>query len=172
MRKILYNRETTYTDYVFLNSIKTFLGSISASHHWWTAFIFIWMTIISFFSSDKTIRFLSSDVDAGWYDIYTSLPEDQDTYIVSREMKTSTSSTSENVLTVYKRFSYLDGVMVSNLSLIELEKMMSAKSTSWKHGMFLLDSGQNLLASQGFSSVPDFSEVDLSTLTDGFTGKR
>ena len=32
MRKILYNRETTYTDYVFLNSIKTFLGSISASH--------------------------------------------------------------------------------------------------------------------------------------------
>lgn len=61
-------------------------------------------------------------MDAGWYDIYTSLPEDQDTYIVSREMKTSTSSTSENVLTVYKRFSYLDGVMVSNLSLIELEK--------------------------------------------------
>lgn len=46
--------------------------------------------------------------------------------------------------------------------------MMSAKSTSWKHGMFLLDSEQNLLASQGFSSVPDFSGVDLSTLTDGF----
>lgn len=61
-------------------------------------------------------------MDAGWYDIYTSLPEDQDTYIVPRAMKNSTSSTSENVLTVYKRFSYLDGVMVSNLSLEELEK--------------------------------------------------
>lgn len=168
MRKILYNRETTYTDYVFLNSIKTFLGSISASHPLVDSLYLYLDDNNIFFSSDKTIRFLSSDVDAGWYDIYTSLPEDQDTYIVSREMKTSTSSTSENVLTVYKRFSYLDGVMVSNLSLKELEKMMSAKSTSWKHGMFLLDSGQNLLASQGFSSVPDFSEVDLSTLTDGF----
>ena len=146
MRKILYNRETTYTDYVFLNSIKTFLGSISASHPLVDSLYLYLDDNNIFFSSDKTIRFLSSDVDAGWYDIYTSLPEDQDTYIVSREMKTSTSSTSENVLTVYKRFSYLDGVMVSNLSLKELEKMMSAKSTSWKHGMFLLDSGQNLLS--------------------------
>lgn len=122
MRKILYNRETTYTDYVFLNSIKTFLGSISASHPLVDSLYLYLDDNNIFFSSDKTIRFLSSDVDAGWYDIYTSLPEDQDTYIVPRAMKNSTSSTSENVLTVYKRFSYLDGVMVSNLSLEELEK--------------------------------------------------
>ena len=83
-------------------------------------------------------------------------------------MKNSTSSTSENVLTVYKLFllsGWCHGIQpVSG----RVEKMMSAKSTSWKHGMFLLDSEQNLLASQGFSSVPDFSGVDLSTLTDGF----
>lgn len=172
MRKILYNRETTYTDYVFLNSIKTFLGSICASHPLVDSLYLYLDDNNIFFSSDKTIRFLSSDADADWYDIYTSLPEDQDTYIISRAMKTSTSSTAENVLTVYKRFSYLDGVMVSNLSLEELEKMMSVISTSWKHGMFILDSEQNLLACQGFSSDPDFSGVDLSTLTDGFHWKN
>ncbi len=168
MRKILYNQKTTYTDYVFLNSIRTFLSSISASHSLADS-IYLYLDDNNvFFASDKTIRFLRSDTDAGWYDIYCSLPKDQDTYIVPRIMYASGSSTGKNVLTLYKRFSYLDGVMVSNLSLDELEKMMSVKSTDWKHGMFLLDNEQKLLASQGFSAAPDFSEMDLSAMTDGF----
>ncbi len=168
MRKILYNQKTTYTDYVFLNSIRTFLGSISASHPLADSIYLYLDDNNAFFASDKTIRFLRSDADAGWYDIYCSLPKDQDTYIVPRIMYASGSSTGKNVLTLYKRFSYLDGVMVSNLSLDELEKMMTVKSTDWKHGMFLLDNEQKLLASQGFSTAPDFSGMDLSAMTDGF----
>ena len=67
----------------------------------------------------------------------------------------------------YKRFSYLNGVMVSNLSLEELEAMMTSNAAPWKRGLFLLDSDQKLLAYQGFSSAPDFTGTDLGTLTDG-----
>ncbi len=169
MRKVLYTHETTYTDYVFLNSIKTFLGSISASHPLVDS-IYLYLDDNSiFFSSEKTIRFLNSDADAGWYEIYESMPEDTDTYIVARQMNTSlASSVPEDVITVYKRFSYLNGVMVSNLSLEELEAMMTSNAAPWKRGLFLLDSDQKLLAYQGFSSAPDFTGTDLGTLTDGF----
>lgn len=171
MRKVLYTHETTYTDYVFLNSIKTFLGSISASHPLVDSLYLYLDDNNIFFSSEKTIRYLNRDTDASWYDIYTSLPETQDTYIVARQMNGNTAAVTKDVITVYKRFSYLDGVMVSNLSLDELENMMAAKSAFWKRGMFLLDKDQNLLAYQGVTSAPDLSAIDFSALTDCFHWK-
>lgn len=168
MHKILYSKETSYTDYVFLNSIKSFLGSIVSSHSLVDSIYLYLDGYDVYFSSDKVTQHLDEDSDTSWYEIYASMPQEEDTFLLKRRMTGSGSSVSEDVITFYKRFSYLNGVMVSNLSVPSLQEVMSSELPSWKSGLFLLDREQNLLAFQGFAAAPDFTGTDLSALTGRF----
>ncbi len=172
MHKILYSEETSYTDYIFLNSIRSFLGSIASSYSL-VDNIYLYLDGYDvFFSSDKAICHLDDASDSSWYEIYRTLPEDQATCLLMRQRTSALSSVPEDVITVYRRFSYLDGVMVANWSPEALRNLMAARLPSWKSGLFLLDNDQNLLAFQGLAAAPDFADTELSALTDHFSLKR
>lgn len=174
MRKILQSSSVSYTDYVFLNSIQTFMGSITDSHPLIDSIYLYLDGYDAFFSSEKAIRFLKNDGDSTWYDIYSAVPHDRHNFTVTRNLPASNSSGSTDVLTIFKRMTYMDGVIVANLPKSALQTYMKSTLPSWDNTLMLLNSDRQVLLQQDDTAIDlsDFEEADFTSCLDKFQWKR
>ena len=147
LRKILLFEATNYTDYVFLNSMKTILNSATKSHPFIQSIYLSLNQYDNFFSSDKGICSLYHYYDTSWYDIYRQLPEDTSNYITHRTIPANGSKKETEVMTFYQKMTYLDGVIVSNIPLEAFLGSMKSIFPIWENYFFILNTDHDILLS-------------------------
>lgn len=147
LRKILLFKTSNYSDYVFLNSMQTILNSAAKSHPFIHSIYLFLNQYDSFFSSNKGICSLQNYYDTSWYDIYTQLPADTSYYLIQRKIPATGNSKEIDVLTVYQKMSYIDGIIVANIPVNTFLNNMKNVFPSWDSYFFILNQDNNVLIS-------------------------
>lgn len=147
LRKIFLFKTSNYSDYVFLNSMQTILNSAAKSHPFIQSIYLFLNQHDSFFSSNKGICSLQNYYDTSWYDIYTQLPEDVTCYIVPRQIPASGNSGAIDVMTIYQKMSYLDGIIVANIPIDTFLNNIKSIFPAWENYFFILNMDNDILIS-------------------------
>lgn len=153
MKRVLQNEKTYYSDYVYMNSINSFLRS-SAAYSPCIDSIYLYLdSYDAYYSSEKTICHLGTADDSDWYSSYQAMPADAATAVIARKL--TRSEDSSDTLTVFQRLSYLKGVVVGNLSISELQKSFARLLPTCPCSFFVTDrSGDVLMQVSGEGEAP------------------
>ena len=150
MKRVLHNKETFYSDSVYMNSINSFLRS-SAAYSSCINSIYLYLDgYNSYYSSEKIICHFGTSDDSAWYDTYASMPEESNTYIYARSLS---GGQEPDTLTVFQRLSYLKGVVVGNLSVSELDRTFSNLLPTYPCLFYITDSQGKTLFRTSESSI-------------------
>ena len=147
LRKIFLFKTNNYSDYVFLNSMQTILNSAAKSHPFIQSIYLYLNQYDSFFSSNKGICSLQNYYDTSWYDIYMQLPADTSYYLTQRKIPATGNSGEIDVLTVYQKMSYIDGIIVANIPIDTFLNNMKNIFPSWDNYFFILNQNDDILIS-------------------------
>ena len=155
LRKIFLFKTSNYSDYVFLNSMQTILNSAAKSHPFIHSIYLFLDQYDSFFSSNKGICSLRNYYDTSWYDSCAQLPEDTPYYLTQRKIPATGNSGEINVLSIYQKMSYVDGIIVANIPIDTFLNNMQNIFPSWDNYFFILNQDNDILVSHtnagGFS---------------------
>lgn len=148
LRKILLFSATSYTDYVFLNSMKTILNSTTTSHAYVQSIYLYLDGYDSFFSSSGGVCSLDSYYDTSWLSLYREASlNDMSNYILSRTIPQNSLQGETQVISIYQKMSYLDGVIVANIPVSTFQENLKSVVPSWENHLFVLNSSQEILLS-------------------------
>ncbi len=179
LRKIFLFKTSNYSDYVFLNSMQTILDSAAKSHPFIQSIYLFLNQYDSFFSSNKGICSLQNYYDTSWYDIYTQLPDDITYYIVPRRIPASGNAGAIDVMTIYQKMSYIDGIIVANIPIDTFLSNMKSISPAWENYFFILNADNDILISNTdtegasadftgyFQTTPQFSRKGIWEVVNG-----
>lgn len=171
LRKIFLFKTSNYSDYVFLNSMQTILNSAAKSHPFIQSIYLFLNQYDSFFSSNKGICSLQSYYDISWYDIYTQLPDNVTYYIVPRRIPASGNSGAIDVMTIYQKMSYLDGIIVANIPIDTFLSNMKNIFPVWENYFFILNADNDILISNADMGGTSADFVDYFQKTQPFSKK-
>ena len=115
LRKILMRGRSNYTDYVFLNSMKSILQSATSSHPSIHSIYLYIDGYDNFLASSDGVRPLSNYFDTDWLAQYEALSDDADSAVIRRVIPASAYQREYNVLTIFQRMTYIKGVIVINI---------------------------------------------------------
>lgn len=116
MKKLMSHDVLVYRDIIFMNSIINYLTSAQTSYRYIDS-IYLYMNGLDNFlssSSDELASFLTF-YDSEWYDHYMRMPKDSNQFVETREVLKYHYDSPKNVITIYKRMSYANGVIVLNV---------------------------------------------------------
>lgn len=149
LRKILLFSTTSYTDYVFLNSMKTILSSTTKSSPFVQSIYLYLDGYDSFFSSESGVCSLSSYYDTSWLSLYQALPKRTvSNYIAPRTIPASSQQGETGVISIYQEMAYLDGIIVANIPVTTFQKYMDSIVPSWENHLFILNASRETLLSK------------------------
>lgn len=106
MKKSLKSAPSTYTEYIFIKSVSTFLNSVVDSNPSIHSIYLYLDGYETFLSSEKTLVPFSSDTDKTGFEEYNKMDTDANTLMVTRTIPADINSGKLDVLTIYKRLSY------------------------------------------------------------------
>ena len=115
LRKILMRRRSSYTDYVFLNSMKSILQSAASSHPSIHSIYLYIDGYENFLASSDGVRPLGDYFDTDWLAQYEALSDDVDSAVIRRVIPASAYQREYNVLTIFQRMTYIKGIIVINI---------------------------------------------------------
>lgn len=115
LRKILMRGRSSYTDYVFLNSMKSILQSAASSHPSIHSIYLYIDGYENFLASSDGVRPLGNYFDTDWLAQYEALPGDAGSAVVRRVIPASAYQRDYSVLTIFQRMTYIKGVIVINI---------------------------------------------------------
>ena len=115
LRKILMRGRSSYSDYVFLNSMKSILQSAASSHPSIHSIYLYIDGYENFLASSDGVRPLDNYFDAAWLAQYEGLPAGTDNVVVRRVIPASAYQREYSVLTIFQRMTYIRGVIVINI---------------------------------------------------------
>ncbi len=115
LRKILMRGRSSYTDYVFLNSMKSILQSAASSHPSIHSIYLYIDGYENFLSSSDGVRPLGNYFDTDWLAQYEALSGDADSAVIRRVIPASAYQREYNVLTIFQRMTYIKGIIVINI---------------------------------------------------------
>ena len=147
LRKIFLFKTNNYSDYVFLNSMQTILNSAAQSHPFIHSIYLFLDQYDSFFSSTGGICSLQNYYDTSWYNIYMQLPEDASYYLAQRKIPATGNSGEIDVLSIYQKMSYIDGIIVANIPVNTFLNNMENIFPSWDNYFFILNQDNDVLIS-------------------------
>lgn len=145
MKKSLKSAPSTYTEYIFIKSVSTFLNSVVDSNPSIHSIYLYLDGYETFLSSEKTLVPFSSDTDKTGFEEYNKMDTDANTLMVTRTIPADINSGKLDVLTIYKRLSYLDGVIVANLPLDNLRQKISGKVSVANSNIYFFTENNHLL---------------------------
>ena len=160
LRKILMRRSSSYTDYVFLNSMKSILKTAAGSHpsvHSIYLYIDQYDNLLS--SSDGVVP-VADYYDNAWADLYAGLSDDEDNVVVRRVIPASSYSRETSVLTVFQRLTYIRGVIVLNIEERTFLDSMGAFLPASDYSLLVLDRRCAVLLSKIGANDSRLSELE------------
>lgn len=169
LRKILMRGRSSYTDYVFLNSMKSILQSAAGSHpsiH--TIYLYI-DGYENFLASSDGVRPLDNYFDTDWLTQYEALPDDSDNAVMRRVIPASAYQRQHDVLTIFQRLTYIRGVIVINIEESVFTDSIAAALPYPENALRIsLDDGQELLSIGAYPSADSEIGMNHDAVEPGF----
>ena len=159
MKKALASNASTYTEYIFINSINTFFSSITSSNPLIHTIYLYLDGYDAFLSSVRPLALIATDSDQTWYQYYEQMPAEASTYAISRTIPWDNSSRSVQVLTLYHRLSYLKGVLVANVPYKELQANLQNLLPDEQSSLYLTDTNGQQLLSININDATDIQQI-------------
>lgn len=170
LRKILLFSTSSYSDYVFLNSMKTILSSATKSYPFIDSIYLYLDNYDTFFSSENGICSLKNYSDNSWYELYQNLPEDSSAYITQRTIPATSNAEAVEVITIFQRMTYLGGTIVVNLPVDTFLDNIKTAVPSWENYLLILNSEQEILLSNGMGDQAlQGTHMDISSTSSWIT---
>lgn len=170
LRKILLFSTSSYSDYVFLNSMKTILSSATKSYPFIDSIYLYLDNYDTFFSSENGICSLKKYSDNSWYELYQNLPEDSSAYITQRTIPATSNTEAVEVITIFQRMTYLGGTIVVNLPVDTFLDNIETAVPSWENYLLILNSEQEILLSNGMGDQAlQGTHMDISSTSSWIT---
>ncbi len=146
LKKLLGRDSFRYEDVIFLNSMRSILNSIASSHPYLDS-IYLYLDGGTNFLSSTLEQVVTLDTfdDTDWYDSYLSIPPDTRRAIEKRLLQRY-SYWAYDVITIYQRMNYADGVIVVNISCDRFQEVLNSGRKYDQQDILLLNADGRLLA--------------------------
>ena len=169
LRKILMRGRNSYTDYVFLNSMKSILQSAASSHPSIHSIYLYIDGYENFLASSDGVRPLDAYFDTEWRTLYENLPDEKDTAVLRRIIPASAYQREYRVLTVFQRMTYIRGVIVINIEERIFTNSIAASLPFPESALRItLDDGSELLSIGAYPSEVSQAAPDIDNAEPGF----
>lgn len=153
LQKLLLQENFEYTDVVFLNSIKTILGTVATSQlHVDSIYLYI-DGFDNFFSSTNGVCTLNDHFDTTWYESYASSPP-ANQWIEKRSYKESSFSNEKQVISIFQKMSNMKGLIVININPDQFKRALNTSLSKNKEQLFILNQSGDILISNTTDSLP------------------
>lgn len=125
LKKVLGYKTMDQTNLDFFNALNIILGSYETSHDYVHS-IYLYMDGVDRFmtSSERQIAALEGHYDAEWFREYQGMAEDEQQFVSARTIRQYAYADETEVISIYQRMTFADGVIVVNLDKSSFGKMV------------------------------------------------
>lgn len=155
--RLLNEQSLDYKNNVFKSIIPTIIGTTAnMSEFVDSIYIYYDNPDGNFFSSSMGYTGVTapSCMDSAWLDIYQNMPADSKKWVLSRNVREYSFESERETVSVFRRFDYLEGVMVLNLNTEKLSKMLDGNQIYQDSCILVTDPDGNVIF--GSSNYKDF----------------
>lgn len=148
MKKLMGHDILVYRDIIFMDSMYNYLASAQLSYRYIDS-IYLYMDGLNNFmtsSSDELASFTSFN-DIAWFDHYKNIPKENDRYVETREIQRYTYDKTKEIITIYQRMSYANGVIVLNVKSDDFGVRLKDMLSSGQSFFYLNQNGEVLYSS-------------------------
>jgi two-component system, sensor histidine kinase YesM len=143
LKKILTKSDMTYSDSIYISSLRSALSSITTAHDYVDSIYFYLDACGYFFSSLVGSESLNISSDTSWLDIYRNMIPDELNTVVRRRQNTMIDRME--TLSVFQRILLQRGCIVVNINIEKIEKMLDSMRSNPYETILVLDRNGNLL---------------------------
>lgn len=124
LKKVLERKNMDFKDYIFMSALKTLLTNYESSHSYiHSTYLYLDEGERFMTSSSSYLTSEHSFYDEDWMDIYQEIPKEVDQYIVKRPIREYMFEEEQEVLTIFKRMIFQEGVIVINIKKEDYQQM-------------------------------------------------
>lgn len=167
LKRVL-QKETLYSsDLANIDTTSFFLNSFANSKPYiYSIHIYYENKNGRFCTTNKGIAYLNNFFDTSWYKDYLNHPSEEKMWIETRNIKQYDFEEKETkLITVYKRMSLNNGVIVLNIKADYIQSLLNNSVTAPEQKIFILDENNNELVSNEISnSINNFDIKELANL--------
>lgn len=148
LQRLLNEQSLNYKNNVYRSLIPTIISSTSnISNYVDSVYIYYDNPYGNFFSSYSGYTNVNAPncVDSQWLEIYEDASEDVTNWITSRLTRQYSFESEKQTISIFRRFDYLDGVMVLNLDLEQLSYMLNSNQIYQEAFTLIADPEGNIL---------------------------
>lgn len=165
--KLLNEESMDYKNNVYKNTIFSIIStSANLSIYANSIYIYFENPYGNFFSSLKEFTSLTSpdNFDTDWYSLFQNAVTDEKQWITRRQVKYYSFAYEKNTITIFRRLSSFQGVMVINLDANRLSELLSS-SQIYDDALTLVTDNQGhvLFGGSGVNGPEDYEEIVIDT---------
>lgn len=144
LRKILSESTISYSDSIYISSLRSILSSISSSHDYIDSIYLYLDAYDNYFSSVSGVKNIIHSTDISWLDCYRDMAPEVKNNIVVRKQNTMLDNI--RTLSIFQRLLLQKGCIVVNINIQNFKEMLKNMSADKYETIFLLnEDGQILL---------------------------
>ncbi|MDF2614822.1 MAG: sensor histidine kinase [Clostridia bacterium] len=125
LKKVLRYSKMDLKDSIFLNALKELLEKYESSHPYiYSVYLYLNGTNRIINSTTEQLAATDNFYDQDWMQEYRLMKESENQFISSRSLQFYKYDVAVDVMTIYQRMTYMDGVIVVNIKKKEFNRMI------------------------------------------------
>lgn len=127
LKKVLERTEMDFKDYIFMSALKTLLTSYQVSNSYiYSIYLYLDEKDRFMTSSSSYLTSTNNYYDQEWIKIYKQIPKDIRDYIVERPVREYGFEEEQDIITIFKRMTFQEGVIVINIRTQDYAEMIDS----------------------------------------------
>ena len=146
IRNLLTGKQLSYSDSVFISSMRSMLHSIIITHDYISAIYLYLDNGTHFYSTDGGILSIANSSDSTWLQYYQEMPENQQSLVVARNSNRYVAD--KNTMTIYQRLLLQQGCIVVNININRFKDMLKTMNPDKNETVYILNGKKEILVWQ------------------------
>lgn len=146
IRNLLTGKQLSYSDSVFISSMRSMLHSIIITHDYISAIYLYLDNGTHFYSTDGGILSTANSSDSTWLQYYQEMPENQQNLVTARSSNRYVAE--ENTITIYQRLLLQKGCIVVNININRFKDMLRTMNPDKNETVYILNGEKEILVWQ------------------------
>lgn len=146
IRNLLAGNQLSYSDSVFISSMRSMLHSIIITHDYISAIYLYLDDETYFYSTDGGILSTANSSDNTWLQYYQQMPESQQSLVVARSSNRYVAE--KNTMTIYQRLLLQKGCIVVNININRFKDMLETMNPDKSETVYILNGKREILVWQ------------------------
>lgn len=146
IRNLLTGKQLSYSDSVFISSMRSMLHSIIITHDYISAIYLYLDNGTHFYSTDGGILSTANSSDSTWLQYYQEMPENQQNLVIARSSNRYVAE--ENTITIYQRLLLQKGCIVVNININRFKDMLRTMNPDKNETVYILNGEKEILVWQ------------------------